>query len=446
MYFKWQSSLLWRIKYVCLLSCFLLTWSTIHEYSSAEVLTLKQLTEQAIRHFYPLKISQIDVKINRTDIKSARSDYFPTIRTSVNIERLKSLQSNPTQVTTIGTTVLPTGTRFQNSISVSLNHTLIDFGVRKQKVAMAKHATEAKASEYSQILRDLKIKLVELYTDALISYKSMKANEALLTLAQKQYNLKKRLHQSGSISTVPVAEDAIQVAQSLDNIQVYKDQYSQKLQSLSYYTRENYDPQTTELEDLSEDTQDGTISVLLQHSPEARMYDALIAQKQSEISYLKRQYLPSVSWYSYYNLYGFDPNHFNQSVSSLSQRTVSLGLSMSLPVFDGFKNQAAIEKAQLEKEKLQLQKEDKLAQLQNQADLYQKQVDGYSVELNTKATILNTTQDKLTMMTRLSEQKIVDQTQAIKEHMGRIQKQVDLEKSMIQGVSALMKLKILAEG
>lgn len=415
-------------------------------FCSAEVLTLKQLTEQAISHSYPLKISKIDVKINRTDIKAARADYFPTIRTSLNVERLKSLQSNPTQVTTIGTTVLPTGTRFQNSISISVNHTILDFGVRKQKVAMAKYATNAKASEYNQILRDLKIKLIELYADALISYKNLKSNEALLTLAQKQYSLKKRLHESGSISTVPVAEDAIQVAQSLDNIQVYKDQYNQKLQSLSYYTHQNYDPQTTELEDLSEESESASISIPLQHSPEAKIYDALIAQKQSEILSLKKQYLPSLSWYSYYNLYGFDPSHFNQSVSSLSQRTVSLGLSMSLPVFDGFKNQAAIEKAQLEKEKLKLQKEDKLAQLQSQADLYQKQVDGYTVELNTKATILNKTQDKLSMVTRLSEQKIVDQTQAIKDHMDRIQKQVDMEKSLIQGISALMKLKILAEG
>jgi hypothetical protein len=84
--------------------------------------------------------------------------------------------------------------------------------------------------------------------------------------------------------------------------------------------------------------------------------------------------------------------------------------------------------------------------LQSQANLYQRQVDGYTVELNTKATILNKTQDKLTMVNRLSEQKIVDQTQAIKDHMDRIQKQVDVEKSIIQGISALKKLKILAEG
>jgi outer membrane protein TolC len=139
-------------------------------------------------------------------------------------------------------------------------------------------------------------------------------------------------------------------------------------------------------------------------------------------------------------------SHLNQSFSNLSQRTVSLGLTMSLPVFDGFKNQAAIEKAQLEKEKLGFQKEEKLAQLQSQADTYNKQVEGYGVELETKAIILNKTQDKLSLLNRLSEQKIVDQTQAIKEHMDRIQKQVDVEKSLIQGMSALKKLKILAEG
>ena len=50
------------------------------------------------------------------------------------------------------------------------------------------------------------------------------------------------------------------------------------------------------------------------------------------------------------------------------------------------------------------------------------------------------------MLNRLTEQKVVDSTQAIQEHMTRIQKQLDMEKSMIQGVAAIKKLKILAEG
>lgn len=409
-------------------------------------LSLEQVLQQATDRSYELKIAKVDIALAKNGIKAARVDYFPVIRSTINTEHQQSLQSKLSQVTTVNNIVLPIGTRFQNSVGVNLQHTLLDFGVRKQKLSMAKHGVSAKASEYLQTRRDLQVKLIDLYTDALISYKSKKAYEALFQLAQQQYLLKRRLHEAGNISSVPVAEDAIQMAQHLDNIQVYQDQYGQKLQSMSYYTHQNYDPKTTDLEDVLEDNLELPISVKFDQSPEARLYDALIAQKQSEIVSLKRQYLPTVSWYSYYNLYGFDPNHWDKSVANLSQRTVTFGLSMSMPIFDGFKNQTAIEKAQLEKQKLQLQKEDKLAQLKNQADILNRQADGYGVELKTKAVILNKTQDKLSMLNRLTEQKVVDSTQAIQEHMTRIQKQLDMEKSMIQGVAAIKKLKILAEG
>ena len=446
MFIQWQS--LTTISFICrgyAISLALIVLSSLNM-AFSEALSLEQVLQQATDRSYELKIAKVDIALARNQVKGVRSDYFPVIRSTFNTEHQQSLQSKLSQVTTVNNIVLPIGTRFQNSVGVNLQHTLLDFGVRKQKLSMAKHGVNAKASEYLQTKRDMQVKLIDLYTDALISYKSKKAYEALFQLAQQQYLLKRRLHEAGNISSVPVAEDAIQMAQHLDNIQVSKDQYSQKLQSLTYYTHESYDPQTTDLEDVLEDSPQVPISITVTQSPEARLYDALIAQKQAEIISLKRQYLPTVSWYSYYNLYGFDPNHWDKSVANLSQRTVTFGLSMSLPVFDGFKNQTAIEKAQLEKQKLQLQKEDKLAQLKNQADLLNRQADGYGVELKTKAVILNKTQDKLSMLNRLTEQKVVDSTQAIQEHMTRIQKQLDMEKSMIQGVAAIKKLKILAEG
>lgn len=413
--------------------------------AQAEMLTLDAVINKSIDASYELKIAQMDIKINRTDVKAARAEYFPTIRATLNTEYLRDLEKEFRPVTAVGNNVIPAGTRFQNSIGVSLNQSLIDFGSRKQKVAMAKQATNAKAAAYFQALRDLKIKVTDLYTDALISYKALKANESMLALAQQGYQLKKRLYQAGTTSNLDVAEEAIQVAQTLDNIQVHKDQLQQHLQNLGYFTHESYNLAATELADLRDEPDKQPAPVNVGASPEARMYDALISQKKSEVAYLKRQYLPQVSLYSYYNLYGFDADQWSKSIANLSQRTVSLGVSIALPIFDGLKNHAAIQKAELEREKLALQKAEKLAQLQHQANQYVAQVEGYSVQLQTKARILNKAQDKLTMVNRLSEQQLVEQSRAIKEHMERIKKQLEVEKSLVQGITALKKLKIMAE-
>lgn len=412
----------------------------------AEPVSLEQIIQQAVERSLELKIATVDVALAKNDVKAARVDYFPVIRGNLNTEYQHSLQSQPSQVTTVNNMVLPIGTRYQNSIGLNLNHTLLDFGTRRYKLSGAKQGVQAKALESERLKRELQLKLIDLYTDALISYKSKKAHEALFQLAQQQYMAKRRLQAAGQLSTIPVAEEAIQMAQYLDRMQGFQDQLIQKLQEITYYTQERYEPQTLELTDLVADTTQPTFSITVTHSPDARIYDTLIAQKQAEISALKRQKLPTLSLYSYYNLYGFDPESWHKSVTNLSQRTVTVGLSVSLPIFDGFKNKTAVERAELEKEKLQLQKADRLAKLQNQVEIYQQQATGYGVELKTRAVILNKTQDKLTMLNRLTEQKVVDATQAIQEHMSRIQKQLDVEKSLIQQMATLKKLNVLAEG
>ncbi len=412
----------------------------------AETLTLDSLTEQAIARSFALKIAAVDVSIGKTGEKIAKADYYPTLRGSVNFERLHSFAEEYQPVAAVNNTVLPSGSRYQSSVGVNGQYMLLDFGSRTRKVRMARQETQAKGAVYLQTLRDLRVKLVDLYAEALTSYRLIQAHEALLKLAQRGYQLKKRLYTAGTHSKVDVAEEAVQVAQSLDAIQTYKDKLAEQLQALSYYTQENYDPMTVAIADFSLSETQAPASVSVTQSPEAKQLDALILEKQAEIELYQRQYLPQVSVYSYYNLYGFDPDKPGAAVRNLGQRTISVGVNVNLPIFDGFKTQGQIQKAKLEQEKLRLQKAEKLAQLQQQVNLYQTQVEGRLVSLKTKATVINSTQDKLNLVERLSDHQIVDQTQAIREHMSRIQKQVDAEKILIEQLSALKKLQILAEG
>lgn len=413
----------------------------------AETLDLETITQQAIERSFALKIAQVDVKIGKVSEKVVKADYYPTLKASLNMERLKSFQTQVQPVVAVNNTVLPYGTRFQNSVGVNAQYNLLDFGIRKRKLNMAQQETHAKAAVYFQTLRDLRLKLIDLYADALGSYRMIQANEAVLKLAQRGYQLKKRLYAAGTHSKVDVAEEAVQVAQAMDTIQVYREKLAEQLENLAYYTHETYDPQSVDLTDFqAEETNLPVGPANLENSPEARQLDAQITEKQAEIEMLQRQYLPQVSLYSYYNMYGSDINSWSKSVGNLAQRTVSLGLNVNLPLFDGFKNQASIQKAKLEQEKLRLQKEEKLAQLSQQVRLYQSQVEGQGVTLKTKATLINSTQDKLNLVERLSDKQVVDQGQLIKEHIARIQKQVDAEKVMIEQLAALKKLKILAEG
>ncbi len=412
----------------------------------AETLDFDHVLQAAISHSYDLKIAQTDIGISKTDVMAARSQYFPVIQARGSVERLRNLQTQPGSVATINNMVLPYGTRFQNTVGLSLNHTITDFGVRKRKLDIAKQEVKVKSQAYEQQLRNIKYSVVDAYCKALINYKSLKAAEAVLTLTQNVYQMKKRLYQSQAIPKVDMAEEAIQLAQALDDIEVYRQKLSESLDGLSLLTRDSYEPADIELLNF-QDSELGNLPVFNENlTPEAKMYDLQIQQKQEEVELLKRQYLPQISMYSYYNLYGYDLDHLNKAIGNLGQRSVNLGLSVSLPVFDGFKNLAAIKKAELEKQKLALQKEDKLADMKNQVAVLTSQAQGYSVQLKTKAVILNKTQDKMSMLQRLSDQQVIEQAESVKEHIQRIQRQLQVESSIIQGVAAMKKLQFISIG
>jgi len=253
------------------------------------------------------------------------------------------------------------------------------------------------------------------------------------------------LYQAGSITKVEMTEESITVAQTLDDIQTAKEQLAQQLEKLSYYTQEIYDIETLQMTDINTEAND-VRNFDLAKTPEARQFDNQIAEKGEEISYLKRQNLPQVSMYSYYNLYGVNQDSLGKSVANLSQRTVSLGLNVSLPILDGLKNRASIQKAELEKQKLVLQKADTLEQLNVQAKIYQEQMSNFGVQLETKARILKRTQYKGELVSRLSDQQLVDKTKKLEADIDEIKKQLESEKIVIQSLVALKKRRLLEEG
>lgn len=412
----------------------------------ATTLDFDHVLQNAIDNSYDLKIAQIDVGISKTDVISARSAYFPTIQGRGSIERLKGLSNMVGTVTTINNYVLPTGTRYQNTVGLMMNHTITDFGVRKRKLDIAKKDVLVKANIYEQQLRNLKFEVVDAYARALINYKSLKASEAVLTLSQNVYQMKKRLYQAAAIPKTDMAEQAIELAQSMDDVEVNKQKLQESMGALSKVTHEEYDLTDLELLNFQDSELENLPVINEKLFPEAKIYDLQIQQKQSEVEYLKRQYLPQVSMYSYYNFYGYDIDHLNKAIQNMGPRTINLGFAVTMPVFDGFKNMAAVKKAQLEKQKLELQKDDKLAELKNQAEVWRTQAKAYSVQLKTKATIMNKTQDKMIMLERLSDQQVIEQSQSVKEHIQRIQRQLQVENSIIQGIVAQKKLQLLSVG
>lgn len=414
--------------------------------SYAEWLDLDQVLKAAEEKAYEPKIAAANVEISKAKVWEARSEYLPTVRGQLNAEYQKDLTNETSAVTSVGNTVIPTGTRFQNSVSLSANHTLFDFGARGQKVKLAKADTRVQKATFYQSTRDLRLRIIELYTDILILQQNQDHLSSLIPIYRSVYKVKQRLYEPGRTSRVEVSEAAIQVAEALDQIEKLKEDRQTKLNELSVYTLAEYNAQDTLLEDLQApaDTDTKTlkahIEMDVQHSPEAAYYDAQIKGKKAERSVIKRQYLPTVQAYFNYTLYGFDPDQYWASVGDIANRNLYTGLTISVPIFDGFKGLAQLKRNHWEIEKLRLEKAHQLAKLKSQIvsqiDISEQLVN----ESTSKKAILDEASTKLNMLERLSEQQLIEHSTKLKALIEETQKEHDLYQTEVKRRAALYKV------
>lgn len=214
------------------------------------------------------------------------------------------------------------------------------------------------------------------------------------------------------------------------------------LKEISFYTHEPYDVNEVHMQDFTEKTAI-VPNFDAQSTPEYKFYQLEIEKKKNELKALKRQLLPQIGLYSYYIFYGSNPNNFGQAIANIGQRTISLGVSVTMPIFDGFRNQAERAKKKLEIERLNVEQDQKLWQLRQEYEKASAHAALYGVQMTTKAVLLSNGQEKAGMQQRLSQQQIVNRTAWLNEQVHVIDHQLRLEKATVQKLASLKKLKVL---
>ncbi len=425
--------------FISLLSLLCLTLNT----TGAETLSFQTVLDQAIAHSYDLRIAETDIGISRTGILEARSEYFPQIRGRLNSEYQRDLTGGSSAVTTIGDTILPSGTQFQNSANLQATLTLFNFGIRRKRVKIAKDDVSAKSALYRQRLRDLKLQILEHYTNALQTYQTLQANQNNLPIRQSIYQMMERLNEAGEASKVLVAEEAIQVAKSLSEQNNLKAQFQKQLKDLSYYTQEAYELDILDMAPLTASVPSSAMEMVEENLPELAFYNLEINKKRNELAIKRRERLPQLTTYTYYNLFGADVDQWSRSVKALQNRSLSMGVSLNIPVFDGFKNRAQIKRAQLEIKRLKIEKDKKLAELRRDYEATHLIAVSYQEVLTHQAEATIQSAEKFMMEERLSLQALLDRVTVLKQQVAMNEDEQALKHAKAQKNSALIKLLIM---
>lgn len=429
----------------------------------AETLTYKTTLNQAINNSFDLKMSKLDIDISKAELKGARADLFPTIYTQANSEYNNGL-GNQSNINYVGNTVVSSYTQYRNLASLGLQYNLFDFGAIGKKVLIAKKDVEQKKVALDIQLKDLKLKILDIYTKTLQYNEEIKTKSEILKVYEEMFQNKERLFQAGTSDKISVMDEAVKIARTQDDIENSKLELKNVLNDLSAYTMQKYSADNLEVLDFEELNIENNIvpvgyfepfkakviedemdlSFKPEFSLEAKYYDFEIEKKKAELEMYKRQRLPAFKFYTNYLLYGADPNNYFSSYSDFKQTSLAFGISGTFAFFDGFKNKASKEKAALEIKRLQLEKDKKLTDLKTEYEKTFTSYQTYTEELTMKKDLLRKVSEKLEALNRMSQSGLVGKNDLLTAKADLLNQEFELQKNIVDISSKIKEIEIMA--
>lgn len=427
-------------------------------------LSYKDILDTAINNSFDLKMSTLDIGISKSQLKSVRADWYPTLSLQFNTEYNKDLTGGNGNYAYAGNTMITPYTQFRDMMYLTLSYNLIDYGIQGKKVHIAKQELAQKEAAYNIQLKELKLKILNLYSEAQQYNNTIAIKNEILKLYKQMFVNKERIYKSGLNNKLSVMDEAIKIAKAQNELENSKLDLTKILEDLSYYTKTSYDMNNISFKSIESYEEgsnhifeigvDDIIKTEIQQNDivfvyhpeeteEAKYYDLEIEKKKAELSILKRQQLPIFKFYTGYSLYGQNPHNYFDAIQDIGQRSLVFGISSQFMIFDGFKNKTSREKTNLEIEKLKLEKEKKISELENQYNKTFKTYQAYNNELDINKKLLIEVKDKLNAVNRLNSNLLIEKNELLGAKADLLTQECEIEKNIINLTAKIEEMKIL---
>ena len=325
--------------------------------------SLDDCIRYALEQNIQLRQSRLSLDESKVDVKTAKAALFPSLSftTGHNVIN-RPYQENSSTVS--GTEIISTGnkTSYTGNYGLNAQWTVWNGGrrlntIKQQK--LTKETAELTVSEQENMLQE---EITKLYIQILYADESVRINEGTLELSKAQYERGKELLAAGEISKSELAQLESQV--SNDNYQLVTAQATladyklQLKQMLELDGEQDFRLSTPELDESN---------VLTPLPAKADIYNAALALRPEiqsgklgiqsadlSVRMARAGYMPSLSLSA-----GIGTNHASGSDFTFSEQVKrgwnnSIGLSLSLPIFNNRETKSAVEKAKLQYENSKL--------------------------------------------------------------------------------------------
>ena len=336
-----------------LLSCLLLLPTGMNaEEDTPKQWTLRDCIDYALEHNITIQRNRISAESAQEDVKTAKADFLPSL--SGNISQRVVNRPNSARGTIISGDNITTSeskTSYNGSYGIDANWTVYNGSKRVNTVKQQKLNNRIAELNVDESENSIEESITQLYVQILYSAEAVKVNESTLEVSRKEFERGQELFNVGSIASSDLAQleaqvssDNYQLVTSQATLQDYKLQLKQLLELDGDIEMDLYLPQLSDsnvLIPLPE--KDDVYNTALSLRPEIEAGKLNVESSDLSIKMARAGYLPTL------NLSDFS---FSEQVKQNWNN--SLGLTLSIPIFDKRQTKSSINKAKLQKQTSQL--------------------------------------------------------------------------------------------
>ncbi len=347
--------------------------------------TLDECLDYALKNNIQLRQDILTKEQNELNVRQQKAALLPSLSFSTNQNASWRPWSQSTVNLSGGTmTTTNSDVSYNGSYGLNANWTVWNGGINRKNVKKSQLSSEMSDYKAQQTANSIQEQIVQLYVQILYQEEAGKVCEQVLESSKLQRDRAKAMVDVGSLAKADLAQLEAQVSQdeyNVVNARTQVENYKLQLkQLLEIVGSEDFDVANPDVGDGSVLTgipdKEGVYAAAAGSRPEIRSQELSVASSDLDIDIAKRGYYPTVSLSAGVgssNSSGIHTDFGKQLKNNLNN---SLGLTLSIPIFDNRQNRTNVEKAKLSKQ------QSELSLLEAKKDLYS-QVETYWLNART---------------------------------------------------------------
>ena len=319
--------------------------------------TLDKCIDYALENNIQLQQSKITMKESEVDVKSAKASLFPSLSFSTghNINN-RPYQENMNMISGSEVISSSNNTTYSGNYGLNAQWTVWDGNKKLNNIKQRETALQISSLAIDEVANSLQEQIAQVFVQILYANESVKINENTLEVSKATYERGVQMFNIGSLSKADLAQLEAQVSNDQYQLTVSKSSLNEyKLQLKQLLELDSSEEMVLVLPELSDEdillplsAQEEIYQQALVLRPEIRSGELSIENSKLDVKVAKAGYYPTISISASTGSNTNSGSNQSWSRQMKSSWNNTIGVNISLPLFDNRQNKSAVEKAKLQ--------------------------------------------------------------------------------------------------